>query len=104
MRPGRVPWRGVAQEGFAQLEIALPVLAGKLFCLGRGGPCNRQMVIGVDPHKLSVTIEARDNREILRATGRFGTDTRSYRQLPEIARQWPERIWAGKARTGSAAR
>ena len=27
MRPGRVPWRGVAQEGSAQLEVALPVLA-----------------------------------------------------------------------------
>jgi hypothetical protein len=25
-----------------------------------------QVIIGVDPHKLSVTIEARDNREILR--------------------------------------
>ena len=35
-----------------------------------------QVVIGVDPRKLSVTIEARDDREILRASGRFGTDTR----------------------------
>ena len=34
-----------------------------------------RVIIGVDPHKLSVTIEVRDNREILRATGRFGTDT-----------------------------
>jgi transposase len=41
-----------------------------------------RVVIGVDPHKLSVTIEARDNREILRATGRFGTGPRDYRQLP----------------------
>jgi len=40
-----------------------------------------RVVIGAVPHKLSVTIEARDNREILRATGRFGTDGRSYRQL-----------------------
>jgi hypothetical protein len=29
------------------------------------------VITGVDPRKLSVTIEARDNREILRATGRF---------------------------------
>jgi transposase len=36
-----------------------------------------RVIIGVDPHKLSVTIEARDAREILRATGRFGTDTAS---------------------------
>ena len=53
-----------------------------------------RVIIGVDPRKLSVTIEARDNREILRATGRFGTDTRSYRQLLTVARQWPQRIWA----------
>ena len=32
MRPGRVPWRGVAQEGSAQLVIALPVLAGTVIC------------------------------------------------------------------------
>ena len=63
-----------------------------------------RVVIGAVPHKLSVTMEARDNREILRATGRFGTDTRSYRQLLQVARQWPERIWAAEERTGSAAR
>lgn len=53
-----------------------------------------KVIIGVDPRKLSVTIEARDSREILRATGRFGTDARSYRQLLAYARQWPERVWA----------
>ena len=31
------------------------------------------VIIGVDPHKRSVTIEVRDAREVLRATGRFGT-------------------------------
>ncbi len=30
-----------------------------------------RVVIGVDPHKKSVTFEARDSREILRATGTF---------------------------------
>jgi transposase len=59
-----------------------------------------RVTIGVDPHKLSVTIEARDNREILRATGQFGTGTRSYRQLLEVARQWPERIWAVEGANG----
>jgi hypothetical protein len=33
------------------------------------------VVIGMDPHKRSVTIEARDTREVLRATGRFPTTT-----------------------------
>jgi hypothetical protein len=59
-----------------------------------------RVVIGVDPHKLSVTIEARDNREILRATGRFGTDARSYHQLLKVARQWPERVWAVEGANG----
>src|SRR5215213_6212496 len=27
LRPRRAPWRGVAQEGIARLEVALPVLA-----------------------------------------------------------------------------
>lgn len=30
-----------------------------------------RVVIGVDPHKKSVTFEARDRREVLRATGTF---------------------------------
>lgn len=53
-----------------------------------------RVIIGVDPHKQSVTIEARDDREILRATGQFRTDARSYQELLKIAWQWPERIWA----------
>jgi transposase len=59
-----------------------------------------RVIIGVDPHKLSVTIEARDNREILRATGQFATDGRSYHQLLQVARQWPERIWAVEGANG----
>jgi len=59
-----------------------------------------RVIIGVDPHKLSVTIEARDSREILRATGQFRTDARSYRQMLKLARQWPERIWAAAAANG----
>ena len=60
-----------------------------------------RVIIGVDPHKLSVTIEARDSREILRATGRFGTDARSYRQLLRFAGQWPERVWAVEGANGN---
>src|SRR6266571_5934687 len=59
-----------------------------------------QVIIGVDPHKLSVTIEARDSQEILRATGRFGTDTQGYRQLLRAARQWPQRVWAVEGANG----
>ena len=61
-----------------------------------------KVIIGVDPHKLSVTIEARDTREILRATGRFGTDARSYRQLLQIAPQWPQRVCSAACAGGRA--
>jgi transposase len=59
-----------------------------------------RVIIGVDPHKLSVTFEARDSREILRATGRFGTDARGYRLLVTYAQQWPERVWAVEGANG----
>src|SRR5215217_2079580 len=52
------------------------------------------VIIGVDPHKASVTIEVRDRREVLRATGRFGMDKAGYRQLRRYVGQWPERTWA----------
>lgn len=59
-----------------------------------------QVIIGMDPHKASVTIEARDIREVLRATGRFGTDNRQYKAMLTIARQWPERLWAVEGANG----
>jgi transposase len=59
-----------------------------------------RVIIGAGPHKLSVTTGVRDSGEILRATGRFGTDSSSYRQLVEVARQWPERIWAVEEANG----
>jgi transposase len=50
--------------------------------------------IGMDPHKRSVTIEARDTREVLRATGTFPTSGSGYRQMRRFAMQWPARVWA----------
>ena len=52
------------------------------------------VVIGVDPHKRSVTIEARDAQEVLRATGSFPTTTAGYRAMLRYCRQWPRRVWA----------
>src|SRR4051794_13125509 len=100
MRSGRVPWRGVAREGCALLEVALPVLADRWL-----GPRARRrvmdrVVIGMDPHKASVTIEARDSREVLRARGRFGTDKRNYALMLRTVRQWPNRLWAVEGANG----
>ncbi len=62
----------VAQEGTAPLETALPALASqsRRFSEGEVAAMDR-VVIGVDPHKRSVTIEARDAQEVLRAVGTF---------------------------------
>ncbi len=60
-----------------------------------------KVIIGTDPHKRSATIEVRDEREILLATGRFGMDRCGYRQLLGYVRQWPERVWAVEGANGA---
>jgi transposase len=59
------------------------------------------VMIGVDPHKASATIEVRDEREVLRATGRFGADTGGYRAMLRYCRQWPRRTWAVEGANGT---
>ena len=58
------------------------------------------VIIGVDPHKASVTLEARDTREILRASGTFPTTAAGYRAMMQFARQWPRRVWAVEGARG----
>src|SRR3954469_23780169 len=53
-----------------------------------------RVVIGMDPHKRSATIEAIDGRERVLAKGRYGTDTDGYQQMLAAGRQFPDRIWA----------
>jgi transposase len=53
-----------------------------------------RVVIGMDPHKRSATIEVMDEQERVISTGRFGTDRQGYRNLLAAGRRWPERVWA----------
>jgi len=53
-----------------------------------------RVVIGMDPHKRSVTIEVMAADETILGGGRFGTDAAGYRALLRYVRQWPERVWA----------
>lgn len=53
-----------------------------------------QVVIGVDPHKRSATIEVLGKSEKVLATGRFGTDRDGYKALLTAGRGWPDRLWA----------
>jgi len=60
-----------------------------------------RMIIAVDPHKASVTIEVVDGDGKVAATGRFGTDERSYRNLLRYTRRWPHRVWAVEGAQGA---
>lgn len=53
-----------------------------------------EMVIGVDPHKRSNTIEVLDREESVLAAGRFGTDPQGYRSMLALGRRYPSRRWA----------
>jgi transposase len=53
-----------------------------------------RVIIGMDPHKRSATIEVLDEQERVLTVGRFGTDRQGYRQLLAAGRQWPQRLWA----------
>lgn len=53
-----------------------------------------RVVIGMDPHKRSATIEVMDEQERVIGAGRFGTDRQGYRALLAAGRRWPERVWA----------
>ena len=52
------------------------------------------VVIGMDPHKRSATIEVMAGDEAVLGGGRYATDTAGYRSMLAEARRWPERIWA----------
>jgi transposase len=60
-----------------------------------------KVFIGVDPHKLSATIEVVDDRERLLATGRFGTDKAGHSAMRKTVSRWPERTWAVEGSNGA---
>jgi transposase len=53
-----------------------------------------RVIIGMDPHKRSATIEIINDREKVLARGRFGTDTAGYQAMLTAGRQHPDRLWA----------
>ena len=52
------------------------------------------VVIGMDPHKRSATIEVIDDRERVLDKGRFGPDSEGYRAMLAAGRRHPDRVWA----------
>ena len=51
-----------------------------------------RVFIGVDPHKLSATIEVVDETETVLATGRFATDKAGYAARPRHVSSYPDRV------------
>ena len=60
-----------------------------------------EVIIGVDPHKLSATIEVVDHREQLLGSGRFATDQRGYAAMRGYVKAWPDRVWAIEGANGA---
>lgn len=52
------------------------------------------VILGMDPHKRSATIEVLAPGEQVLGGGRFGTDTAGYRDMLTAGRAWPQRTWA----------
>ncbi|MEJ7634101.1 IS110 family transposase [Aeromicrobium sp.] len=59
------------------------------------------VIIGVDPHKLSATIEVVDEQEKLLGSGRFTTDQPGYAAMRAYVKSWPERVWAVEGANGA---
>ena len=52
------------------------------------------VIIGMDPHKRSATIEVTGERGDVLAAGRYGTDKAGYAQMLKAGRRFGGRVWA----------
>ena len=59
-----------------------------------------RVVIGMDPHKRSVTIEVMAPDESVLGAGRHATDEAGFAALLRDAQRWPDRIWAVEGCSG----
>lgn len=53
-----------------------------------------RVVIGMDPHKRSATIEVMTAEETILGGGRFATDGPGYAAMLASVAAWPQRVWA----------
>jgi transposase len=60
-----------------------------------------QVIIGVDPHKLSATIEVVDVHCRLLGSGRYTTDKAGYAAMCAYAKNWAARTWAIEGANGA---
>jgi hypothetical protein len=55
---------------------------------------SQRVVVGMDPHKRSVTIEVMTADEAVLGGGRFGTDVAGFKAMLGYVTRWPDRVWA----------
>ncbi len=60
-----------------------------------------KVFIGVDPHKLSATIEVVDEHESVLGKGRFATDKAGYAAMRKHVAAYRERVWAVEGSNGA---
>jgi len=53
-----------------------------------------RVIIGMNPHKRSATIEVLDEHERVLAVGRYDTDKAGYAAMLEAGREFEDRVWA----------
>lgn len=53
-----------------------------------------RVVVGMDPHKRSVTIEVMTADETVLGGGRYGTDEAGFAEMGRYVSQWSDRVWA----------
>jgi transposase len=58
------------------------------------------VIIGVDPHKLSATLEVVDHHERRLGQGRFTTDKAGFAAMRQYVKAWPLRVWAVEGANG----
>jgi transposase len=100
--PGAVRRAGEAREGFAKLEAAVPSTLDIPGGASNGGRRSKalagqdadRVVVGMDPHKRSVTIEVMAGDETILGGGRFATTVEGYRAMRAYVAQWSARVWA----------
>src|SRR6266540_1753612 len=90
----RSPWRGCGSRGVCPARSSAALLADISRSLIEEEVGVARVIIGMDPHKRSATIEVIDGREKVLAQGRYGTDSDGYRAMLAAGRRYPRRIWA----------
>ena len=83
---------GVAREGSATLEVALPSL--RPGSSEQGEEAVAKVVIGVDPHKRLNAVVVIDVKGKVLARRQFPNSAEGFRELRSFGRQWRPRTWA----------